>query len=64
MTDKPERPLYLNMLYDEALTRYIGTAPSEVDPPRSRKRKAARPKPGGQSVEVNPPPPAKGAKPL
>lgn len=32
MTRKLERPLYLDMPFDEALTRYIGTDPSEVDP--------------------------------
>jgi hypothetical protein len=61
VTDKPERPLYLNMPFDEALTRYIGTKAEEVEPPAGRKRKAARPKPGG-SVDGNPPPPAKGSK--
>jgi len=53
VTDKPERPLYLNLPFDEALTRYIGTDPNEVEPPKGRRRKAARPKPGG-SVDPKP----------
>jgi len=56
VTDKPERPLYLKMPFDEALARFIQTKAAEVDPPRGRKRKAARPKPGG-SVDGTAPPP-------
>jgi len=45
---KLEPPLYLDLPTDEALARFIQTKPEEVDPPRGRKRKAARPKSGGQ----------------
>ena len=44
---KLERPLFLDMPFGEALARYAQTKPEEVEPPRERKRKAARPKPGG-----------------
>lgn len=72
MTKKLERPFYLNMPFDEAMLRYAATDPSEVQPPPKRagaprKRKAARPKPGGQSVEdkapTNAPKPARRPKP-
>ena len=50
MTRKTERPLYLNMPFDEALRRYVGVDPAEVDPAPGQKRKVARPKPGDPQV--------------
>jgi hypothetical protein len=46
---KPERPLYLDMDWSEALARYAQTKPEEVEPAPGQKRKAARPpkKPDG-----------------
>jgi hypothetical protein len=40
---KPERPLYLDMDFGEALARYAQTKPEEVEPPPGKKRKVARP---------------------
>lgn len=40
---KPERPLYLDMEFGEAMARYFQTKPEEVEPPPGRKRKTARP---------------------
>jgi len=42
---KLERPLFLDMPFEEAVGRYIGTKPEEVDPAPGQKRKSARPKP-------------------
>jgi hypothetical protein len=53
VTRKTERPLYLDMPFDEALTRYVGSKPDEVQPPPGKQRKAARPKPGGQVVNAD-----------
>lgn len=47
---KLERPLYIDMPFAEALVRYAKTVPAEVDPPKSRTRKSARPKPGAPVV--------------
>jgi len=49
--DKPERPLFLDMDFGEALARYSRTDPSEVQPPPGQRKKAARPKPGGGGVD-------------
>lgn len=54
MTDKPEPPLFLDMAFGEALTRYVGTKPEEVEAPPGRKRKAAKLSPGGQCVDPKP----------
>ena len=48
---KAEPPLFINMDTDEALARYIQTKPEEVEPPRSRKRKGARPKPDAPKTD-------------
>lgn len=48
---KLERPLYLDMAFGEALARYAQTKPEEVDPPRGRKRKGAKPEPGAPEPE-------------
>lgn len=42
---KPERPLYLDMDFGEALARYAQTKPEEVAPAPGQKKKAARPEP-------------------
>ena len=42
---KPERPLYLDMEFGEALARFAQTKPEEVTPAPGQKRKAARPGP-------------------
>lgn len=44
-TPKPERPLYLDLDFGEALARYAQTKPEEVTPAPGQKRKAVRPKP-------------------
>lgn len=43
---KLERPLYLDLPFGEALERFARTKIEEVDPPKGRKRKSARPEPG------------------
>lgn len=49
---KPERPLYLDMDFGEALARYAQTKPEEVTPAPGQKKKAARPpKKSGGPVE-------------
>ena len=40
---KPERPLFLDMEFGEALARYAQTKPEEVPPAPGQKRKAPRP---------------------
>ena len=40
---KPERPLYLDMDFGQAMARYIQTKPEEVEPPPGHERKVARP---------------------
>ncbi len=50
MNDDPkklERPLFLDIGFNEALERYARTKPQEVEPPPGRKKKApkATPKP-------------------
>ena len=42
---KPERPLFLDMDFGEALARYAQTKPDEVQPAPGPKKKAARPGP-------------------
>lgn len=42
---KPERPLYIDMDFGEALRRFAQTKPEEVEPPPRQKKKAARPEP-------------------
>ena len=42
---KLERPLYLDMPFDEALRRYAQTKPEEVEPPPGKSRKGVKPKP-------------------
>jgi hypothetical protein len=54
MNDEPkklERPLFLDLDFNEALGRYARTKPSEVEPPPGRKKKAAKPKPGGPATD-------------
>jgi len=43
---KPERPLFLDMDFGEALARYAQTKPEEVTPAPGQKKKAARPAKG------------------
>ncbi len=43
---KLERPLYLDLPFGEALERFARTKVEEIDPPKGRKRKGARPEPG------------------
>lgn len=40
---KPERPLYLDMDFGEALARFTQTKPDEVEPPLGKSKKVARP---------------------
>ena len=47
-----ERPLFLDMDFEEALGRFAQTRPQDVRPPPSKKRKEARPKPGAQVEEA------------
>lgn len=47
---KPERPLYLDMEFGEALARFAQTKPEEVTPAPGQKRKLPRPKPGDGDV--------------
>lgn len=42
---KPERPLFLDMDFGEALARYAQTKPDEVTPAPGQKRKPSRPEP-------------------
>ena len=42
---KPERPLYLDMDFGEAMARFAQTKPEEVTPVPGQKRKAPRPEP-------------------
>lgn len=52
MNDKKlERPLYLDMDFGEALTRYAQTDPDEVEPAPGQKKKNARPKPGAPAAK-------------
>ncbi len=44
-TPKPERPLYLDLDFGEALARYAQTKPDEVTPAPGQKKKVARPEP-------------------
>ena len=50
---KPERPLYLDMDFGEALARFAQTKPEEVAPAPGQKQKAARPpkKPSGPPAD-------------
>ncbi|MCO8017923.1 hypothetical protein NI456_03525 [Brevundimonas diminuta] len=43
--EKLERPLFINMDFDEALRRFAQTKPEEVQPPPGQKKKGARPEP-------------------
>ena len=49
---KPERPLFLDMEFGEALARYAQTKPEEVEPAPGQKRKAPRP---GKNTETGEP---------
>ena len=40
---KPERPLYLDMDFGEAMARFAQTKPEEVKPAPGQKQKIARP---------------------
>ena len=40
---KPERPLFMDMDFGEALARYAQTKPDEVTPAAGQKKKASRP---------------------
>ncbi len=53
---KPERPLFLDMEFGEALARFAQTKPEEVTPAPGQKKKAARPepKPGPDDPPVEP----------
>lgn len=44
-TPKPERPLYLDLDFGEALARYAQTKPEEVTPAPGQRKKLARPEP-------------------
>ena len=46
---KPERPLYLDLDFNEALARYAQTKPEEVTPAPGQKKKTARPEPKPKS---------------
>lgn len=48
-TPKPERPLALDISFDEALARFAQTKPEEVEPAPGQKKKAARPEPKPRS---------------
>jgi hypothetical protein len=48
---KPERPLYLDMDFGEALQRFAQTKPEEVTPAPGQKRKPARPEPKPRTDE-------------
>lgn len=48
---KPERPLYLDMEFGEALARFAQTKPEEVTPAPGQKKKAARPDPKAKAGE-------------
>ncbi len=48
---KLERPLYLEMDFEEALRRYAQTKPEEVTPAPGQKKKAARPGPKPRAGE-------------
>jgi hypothetical protein len=50
-TPKPERPLYLDLDFGEALARYARTKPEEVTPAPGQKRKPSRPGPKPKPVE-------------
>lgn len=50
-TPKPERPLYLDLDFGEALARYAQTKPEEVTPAPGQKRKPSRPGPKPRPVE-------------
>jgi hypothetical protein len=39
---KTDPPLYLDMEFGEALTRFAQTKPEEVEPPKGKKRKRAK----------------------
>ena len=51
-TPKPERPLYLDLDFGEALARYAQTKPEEVTPAPGQKRKPPRPRPKPKSGEA------------
>lgn len=52
MNDKKlERPLHLDLDFNEALARYVQTKPQEVEPATGRKRKAAKPESGGPKID-------------
>ncbi len=40
---KPEKPLFLDLDFGEALARFARTKPEEVEPAPGQKKKAARP---------------------
>lgn len=42
---KPERPLFLDMDFGEALARFAKTKPDEVEVPIGKSKKATRPAP-------------------
>jgi hypothetical protein len=42
MTKKREKPLHLDMSFDEALRRVAQTDPRELPPPKKKKRKKAK----------------------
>ena len=44
---KVERPLFINMDFEEALARFSQTKPEEVEPPKGRKRKTTKAKRSG-----------------
>ena len=44
MATKREKPFHLDLSFDEALKRYIGTNPRELDEPTKSKRQRERSK--------------------
>ena len=54
MKEKPQPPLGLDMPFDEALARFIGTAPAEL-PAEAFPTKKRRPKPPREVVDETDP---------
>jgi hypothetical protein len=48
---KTEPPLFIDMDFGEAMKRFAQTRPEEVEPPPSRKRKGAKPKPDAPKAD-------------
>jgi hypothetical protein len=48
---KLERPLFIDLPFEEALARYAQTKAEEVEPAPGQKRKSPRPKPGAPKTD-------------